>query len=879
MNRLKSLIQRMKPGHTKLYVRARLGRVLLGLSEIGWLKKISLVLVNRFPGTKETLLSYMALSQMREDSEKITQVPQIQPRIAYFDIFKPSDRAWVREISLAKFNKHSDADKELFKGIVLEGHIYGSYSLAVVNKSLFQRLNEDFPDIEYGYVPREGERYTKSINTKELGNAARFFDVAINQELDEISQQRKIRIYHHYPLITDVARENGVPIAIFFWEESQVPADTIESLNTLYDGVLVASWFVKKVLIDNGCTTPIRIINLPLLGNALFETSSAADLKRIKHRQVINLLHVSSCFPRKGVDVLLIAFNSLAQKIPVVRLTIKTFHNPHNNIYQLIENLVDVEHRARINVILDELSSERMASLYHEADIVVLPTRGEGLNMPAIEASQYARPLVVTGFGAHTDYISENESWYVPYQFGYSTSHLSSGLSVWADPSADGLEQNLAGLCMTLLQEENTIQERIVGLKSKLKDRFFSRHSSETVISALGDIVTYRQDKVAKDGIMNICMVTTWNEPCGIAEYSAHIIRRLIKKGDKVNVMAPLDCVKGNGTNQICHWVPSWERGDVMKLDPAEIASDIIWFQHNFGLFPLDQDLLDFVKAQQESGKKLFITLHSSKPVVDFDIAWQDLVSRCLKRFDRVFVHALDDLNTLKRINVVDNVVLMPQGIEAEQQLTNIPQTLRKGDCIRAGCFGFLFPHKGVFQLIEAVSLFVKKHGVESISLRLLTAMHPSGHSQDELERCQKLADDLGVSENIVWLTDYLEMDDVKRQLRQCDLLVLPYQHTQESSSAAVRTALASCQYVATTPTPIFEEVRNATLPIDGYDADAIYACLDEAYSGVDKDKLQKIIQERDVWMENYNWDSIVERYRNLLKAVNVDRHFIDSIT
>ena len=123
-----------------------------------------------------------------------------------------------------------------------------------------------------------------------------------------------------------------MPVALFFWEESWVPSDMIATLNEHYQGVIVTAWFVKKVLMDSGCTLPIHIIALPLMPNTYAQQSQAKDLARVNQRQAVNLLHVSSAFPRKGVDVLLQAFEQLAKEDPLITLTLKTFANPHNHV-------------------------------------------------------------------------------------------------------------------------------------------------------------------------------------------------------------------------------------------------------------------------------------------------------------------------------------------------------------------------------------------------------------------------------------------------------------------------------------------------------------------------------------------------------------------
>ena len=56
-------------------------------------------------------------------------------------------------------------------------------------------------------------------------------------------------------------------------------------------------------------------------------------------RGTFDFVHVSSCFPRKAADVLVEAFcRELYESSDRVRLIIKTFPNPHNNVEEIVRN-------------------------------------------------------------------------------------------------------------------------------------------------------------------------------------------------------------------------------------------------------------------------------------------------------------------------------------------------------------------------------------------------------------------------------------------------------------------------------------------------------------------------------------------------------------
>src|ERR1700722_2612649 len=100
------------------------------------------------------------------------------------------------------------------------------------------------------------------------------------------------------------------------------------------DGISYVSSHVNKVLLDNGVHVP-----LTTSGNGVDHWERIAPSKhyRIKAKE-FRFLHVSSCFPRKGVGALLDAYGQAFSEADSVSLIIKTFANPHNEIYSLLES-------------------------------------------------------------------------------------------------------------------------------------------------------------------------------------------------------------------------------------------------------------------------------------------------------------------------------------------------------------------------------------------------------------------------------------------------------------------------------------------------------------------------------------------------------------
>lgn len=309
-----------------------------------------------------------------------------------------------------------------------------------------------------------------------------------------------------------------------------------------------------------------------------------------------------------------------------------------------------------------------------------------------------------------------------------------------------------------------------------------------------------------------------------------------------------------------------WQRGQSPSLQEA--TGNVVWLQHHFAFYELDRALLREVQHARRQGKGVYITLHTTRPIIDFDTNRRRTVAATLAAFDRVFVHTLDDLNYLKRIGLTDNVTQLPQGVDTCQN----PPAASDSQAPIIGSFGFLLPHKGVNTLIEAFAALRKKEVLPAHSkLRLVNSVRDEPSSQEELARCQRTSQRLGVENHIEWITDFLPLEDAQRYLAECSVAVLPYQYTQESSSAAVRTAVAACPNILTTPAPIFDEVKDAVWQTQGFDSQHIAEGITNVLHASEEQR-NLYHQAREQWLSQRSWQALGQRYVGLLKAGEVEK-------
>ncbi len=118
---------------------------------------------------------------------------------------------------------------------------------------------------------------------------------------------------------------------------------------------------------------------------------------------------------RKGFDKLLAAYFSSFSGRDKVRLVLKTtgggtYRNDIQRLINLAVRAARLKDPPCIDIYTDFYSTKELLNFYHDADCVVLPTRGEGWCMPALEAMACAIPVIVTGEGSQLAFCNIKNS-------------------------------------------------------------------------------------------------------------------------------------------------------------------------------------------------------------------------------------------------------------------------------------------------------------------------------------------------------------------------------------------------------------------------------------------------------------------------------------
>lgn len=244
-------------------------------------------------------------------------------------------------------------------------------------------------------------------------------------------------------------RMPGLTIGFTYWETSKIPDDWISKCNEM-DAIFVSSEYNVQIMRQAGLNVPVFKIRPCISPQTLNSFSSQVPLY-LHQLPSFRFLSIFSWIERKGYDILLKAYFEEFSSNEDVVLIIKT--GAHNN--QKIEELVAVESRkykdpGRYYIDLSIRNEFEMEGLYNHCSAFVLPSRGEGIGYPMLEAGKRGLPVIATAWGGHLDFLNEKNSYLIPYHFvpvmPQSHYHGYRGDQLWAEASIEHLKQRMRNI-------------------------------------------------------------------------------------------------------------------------------------------------------------------------------------------------------------------------------------------------------------------------------------------------------------------------------------------------------------------------------------------------------------------------------------------------
>ncbi|WP_052420885.1 glycosyltransferase [Paraburkholderia ferrariae] len=728
------------------------------------------------------------------------------------------------------------------------GHLLGSYSLAIINRAVATTLERASPGHTH-YLPYETDPiyHTEGVPPNEQPLMIELC------ERPRPNQDHEIVISQHWPIMPPKGQPS-LALALFPWEESHVPAGIVQTLADGFDAVIAPAQCVTDALSVSGLRLPAATIGQPV---------DLAPFHRIARdrpaRPIRRFLHISSCFPRKGIDVLLAAWARAFVCSDDVVLVIKTFPNPHNNVEQQLAALrQQYPDMAPVEVVNRDADRDEMPSFYADADAMVLPSRGEGYNLPALEAMTAGLPLIVTGHGGHRDFCGPDQARMIQFRFDRSASHVTGSHSMWVEPDVDDLVAALrehadpANLAVIERRRQNALTAANVEGDA---DAWVGRFNG--MVGALLKPQDLRSPKLG--------WVSTWAIQCGIAQYSGYLLDRMSEDQQKNTTIlcdfrtkTPVRLNEGE-----LAYSPAWQfigdkaREIVQAGQDRKVEALVI--QHQDGLISWEQlgrigndpDLQAFVSV---------VVLHNARNLRRVGGEEAAMVIEGLSKMTRVLVHNIDDMNFLLNLGLRRNLGLFPHGAFTPRQ-TPWPRLIGPSDAPIIGCHGFFFRHKGIDKLIRAAAALRREW--PGLRLRLVNARFPGAEHDRTIDECRAIAREVGMEDAIDWHLDFLPVEEIERLLAGCDLIALPYNESDDSASGAVRTVMATMVPLVATRVQIFAELGSAAAWANNNDPDELVRTITSLLKS--PEKRREIQAGMHSWLAAHDWQRMATTLEDMI--------------
>ena len=731
--------------------------------------------------------------------------------------------------------------------VQVQGPFETSYSLATMNRRLADAL-DGTPDRAISIYATEGPGdYQPSER-----------DLVRHPQATMLFRRSRDVPYPHVvirqmwpPRLIDTP--GGLTCEYFGWEESRIPQPMVDDFNHYLEGIGVMSHFVKDALRDSGVDVPIEVV---WNGVDAHDPAAVVEALELEELRSYRFLHISSAFPRKGVDVLLDAYFSAFDGSDDVCLILKTFPNPHNTVADLLAaaraahpNPPDVRWIDR------DMDTPAIQGLYNLAHCYVHPARGEGFGLPVAEAMAAGIPVISVAYSGLADFVSDETASTIPFRLETAETHFGVPHSVWAEPDRAALAVHMRNYV------EGVDRERTSERVERARELVTSTFTWEAAARRWNDFLNHVEDAAETP---RVAMVTTWNTRCGVAENTRNIIDGA-RAQVAVDVYANLDPEiidpsreLGVQRNWIDRWHPELDQlAEALRLSDA----DVVHFQFNFGFFELDR-LAQLIGRELES-RGVVVTLHRTKDaIIDGEVVSLSSIKTTLERVDRLIVHQAGDVAVLADMGLSENVSVIPLGASTPPAASYAEARTALGLGARpiVGTFGFLLPHKGTLELVQAVGRL--REEFPDICLLALCARYPDIRSDEYEATVRAEIDRLGLGENVVLLSEYLPDETARMILRAADVIALPYGDTEESSSAALRFLLPLERPLVITDRPVFADCREWSLAVDPDDPQGIEDAVRRVL--VDPELRNALAIRAGDGARRFRWSRVVADHREM---------------
>jgi glycosyltransferase involved in cell wall biosynthesis len=383
-------------------------------------------------------------------------------------------------------------------------------------------------------------------------------------------------------------------------------------------------------------------------------------------------------------------------------------------------------------------------------------------------------------------------------------------------------------------------------------------------IEIITDYRMYQHSIVRKDAssvphFMKVALVGNWKTHCGIATYAEHIWPEVAKLVGNVKLfiehndtLAGDITVFGDTVLSPDKVVRCWRRGDSLNElgDAIEAYSpDIVWVQHEFGIWPNARHWLSFMSRMQERSR-VVITAHSVFHHKDKTV--------CEAAMPNIVVHTQGGADVLKlEKHVSGAITVISHGCTPCTDTTRLWNAYMTNNTFMQ--FGFGFRYKGWELSIRTVHELKKTYQDVFFTGLFSESQFARQEHKTYYDELIRLIDELGIRENIALLRGYQSDEALDSFMRTNNATVFPYvsggEHEVFGASGAARVAMSTGIPVVTTSANHFLDLPT----LKANTPEALAAVLSNIFS--DDTARQTQVERQVTYTLENSWARCAERY------------------
>lgn len=298
----------------------------------------------------------------------------------------------------------------IWRGPVLDATGYGTASREYVLALDRQGLDLKVETYTWGFHLTKADKYRNGR-----------LDYLIRKAYAKDKQ--KILIYHIPPGNIDPKEEMKhfhYRILNTVWETTKIPNNWLPLINK-FDAVCVPCSQNIEAMKNGGVKIPIFLVPHGADTKKYKPENKKLPLARAEGKFIF--VSVFDFLLRKNPEALLKAYWEEFNSKDQVVLLIKTYGTKGGKLTDKIlaykKKLGFGDETAPLFIIEDILEEGQFRGIYTLGNVFILPTRGEGVGLPFMEALSSGIPVIATGWGGQMDFLNEENSFLVNYKLSY----------------------------------------------------------------------------------------------------------------------------------------------------------------------------------------------------------------------------------------------------------------------------------------------------------------------------------------------------------------------------------------------------------------------------------------------------------------------------